>query len=167
MGLGLYKALAWGNLPRIFLVFIGLLAIVLGLFNLKDYFWYGKGGFLMEVPMGWRPRLKALISGVTSPGGAFFIGFLVSLFLLPCTSGPYIIILGMLSQKTQFTQALAYLVFYNIIFILPMILITLAVYKGFSLKQAEEFRQKRLRLLHLIIGLLLIGMGSVVLAGWI
>ena len=78
MGLGLYKALAWGNLPRIFLVFIGFLAIVLGLFNLKDYFWYGKGGFLMEVPMSWRPRLKALIARATSPIGAFFIGFLVS-----------------------------------------------------------------------------------------
>ena len=167
MGLGLYKALTWGNLPRIFLVFIGFLAIVLGLFNLKDYFWYGKGGFLMEVPMSWRPHLKTIISRVTSPGGAFFIGFLVSLFLLPCTSGPYIIILGMLSQKTNFTQAFAYLVFYNIIFILPMIFITLAVYKGFSLKQAEEFRQKKLRLLHLIIGLLLVGMGGVVLAGWI
>ncbi|OGY24045.1 MAG: hypothetical protein A2172_00665 [Candidatus Woykebacteria bacterium RBG_13_40_15] len=121
----------------------------------------------MEVPASWRPRLKSLISRVTSPVGAFFIGFLVSLFLLPCTSGPYIIILGMLSQKTLFTQALAYLVLYNLIFILPMILITLAVYKGFSLQQAEEFRLKRLRIMHLIIGLLLIGMGGVVLAGWV
>ena len=156
MGLGLYKALSWGALPRFFMTFIGVLAIILGLFNIKDYFWYGKGGFLMEVPMSWRPRLKALISRVTSPAGAFFVGFLVSLFLLPCTSGPYIVILGMLSQRTLFAQALAYLVFYNIIFILPMIL-----------QQAEEFRQKRLRLLHLIIGLLLIGMGGVVLAGWV
>jgi len=167
MGLGLYKALTWGNLPRFFLTLIGVLAIILGLFNIKDYFWYGKGGFLMEVPMSWRPRLKALISRVTNPVGAFFIGFLVSLFLLPCTSGPYIVILGMLSQRTYFAQAVGYLIFYNIIFILPMILITLAVYKGFSLAQAEEFRQKRLRLLHLIIGLLLIGMGGVVLAGWV
>src|SRR4030043_60947 len=144
MGLGLYKALTWGNLPRVFLTFIGALAIILGIFNLKDFFWYGKGGFIMEVPMSWRPRLKALIARATSRIGAFFIGFLVSLFLLPCTSGPYIIVLGMLSQKTFFTQALAYLVLYNLIFILPMILITLAVYKGFSLKQAEEFRQNRL-----------------------
>ena len=167
MGLGLYKALTWGHLPRFFLTTVGVLAIILGLFNLKDYFWYGKGGFLMEVPMSWRPRLKALISRVTSPAGAFFVGFLVSLFLLPCTSGPYIVILGMLSQRTLFAQALAYLVFYNIIFILPMILITLAVYGGFSLAQAEEFRQKKLRLLHLIIGLLLIGMGGIVIAGWV
>jgi cytochrome c biogenesis protein CcdA/glutaredoxin len=167
MGLGLYKALAWGNLPRFFLIGIGVLAIVLGLFNMKDYFWYGKGGFLMEVPMSWRPQLKSLIFSVTSPAGAFFIGFLVSLFLLPCTSGPYIIILGMLSQRTLFVQALGYLILYNIIFILPMVLITLAIYKGFNLQRAEEFRQKRLRLFHLIIGLLLIGMGGVVLAGWI
>ncbi len=167
MGLGLYKALTWGNLPRVFLTFIGALAIILGFFNLKDFFWYGKGGFIMEVPMSWRPRLKALIARATSPIGAFFTGFLVSLFLLPCTSGPYIVILGMLSQRTLFAQALGYLVLYNLIFILPMVVITLAVYKGLSVQQVEEFRQKRLRLFHLIIGLLLIGMGSAVLAGWV
>lgn len=166
MGLGLYKALSWIELPIIFTI-VGVLAIILGLFNLKDFFWYGKGGFIMEVPMSWRPRLKSVISGVTSPIGAFFMGFLVSLFLLPCTSGPYIVILGMLSQRTLFAQALGYLVLYNLVFILPMIVITLAVYKGLSVRQVEEFRQKRLRLFHLIIGLLLIGMGVLVLAGWV
>lgn len=166
MGLGLYKALSWIELPIIFTI-VGVLAIILGLFNLKDFFWYGRGGFIMEVPMSWRPRLKSIISGVTSPIGAFFMGFLVSLFLLPCTSGPYIVILGMLSQKTLFAQALGYLVLYNLVFILPMIVITLAVYKGLSVQRVEEFRLKRLRLFHLIIGLLLIGMGSAVLAGWI
>ena len=165
MGLGLYKALTFGNLPQIFTKVIASLAIIFGLLNLKDYFWYGRGGFVMEVPMSWRPRLKSLVASATSPFGAFLIGFLVSLFLLPCTSGPYLVVLGMLAQRTQFTKAFAYLILYNLIFIIPMVLLTLAVYKGLSPEKAEEIRQKRLRVLHLITGVILVGMGAIILVG--
>lgn len=166
MGLGLYKALTWGGLAGWFFKLIGWLAVILGLANLKDYFWYGKG-FLMEVPLSWRPRLKALIHSVTSPAGAFVIGFAVSLFLLPCTSGPYIVILGMLAKKTFNTQAVLYLLLYNLIFVSPMVIISFAVYKGFDPKKAEEIRQKRLRVLHLIAGIVMLLMGIVILSGWI
>jgi cytochrome c biogenesis protein CcdA/glutaredoxin len=166
MGLGLYTALGIGSTAHWFYKIIGWLAIILGLFNLKDYFWYGKG-FLMEVPLSWRPRLKSLIKSVTSPVGAFIIGFLVSLFLLPCTSGPYIIILGMLAKRVMLGKTLAYLLLYNLIFITPMVVISLAVYKGFNPAKAEEIRQKRLRVLHLIAGIVMLAMGIVVLRGWI
>lgn len=166
MGLGLYSALGVGDIAHIFYKGVGWLAIILGLFNLKDYFWYGKG-FLMEVPLSWRPKLKSLIHSVTSPAGAFAIGFLVSLFLLPCTSGPYIVILGMLAKKIQLFQTVFYLILYNLIFISPMVLISYAVYKGFDPNKAEDIRQKRLRTLHLIAGVIMLAMGLVVLQGWI
>jgi cytochrome c biogenesis protein CcdA/glutaredoxin len=166
MGLGLYKALSIGGVSGTFFKFVGWVAIVLGVLNLKDYFWYGKG-FLMEVPLSWRPRLKELIHSVTGPVGAFFIGFLVSLFLLPCTGGPYIVILGMLAKKSFDTQAILYLLVYNLIFVSPMVLISLAVYKGFDPQKAEEIRKKRLETLHLIAGVVMLGMGAFILMGWI
>jgi cytochrome c biogenesis protein CcdA len=166
MGLGLYKALGVGELSHLFFKVVGWLAIILGLLNLKDYFWYGKG-FLMEVPMSWRPKLKSLLKSVTSPIGAFGIGLLVSLILLPCTSGPYIVILGMLAKKAFQTKAVLYLILYNLIFISPMVLISFAVYKGFDPDKAEEMRQKRLRTLHLIAGLIMLAMGGAILVGWI
>lgn len=166
MGLGLYKALGIGGDSGWFFKLVGWLAIILGLFNLKDFFWYGKG-FLMEVPLSWRPKLKSIIGSVTNPRGAFAIGFLVSLFLLPCTSGPYIVILGMLANKTETLKAVLYLILYNLIFISPMVIISYAVYKGFDPKKAEEIRQSKLRILHLIAGLIMLGMGLVIIAGWI
>lgn len=166
MGLGLYKALSLGIISSWFFLIIGWIAVAIGIFNLKDYFWYGKG-FLMEVPMAWRPRLKNLIHSVVSPKGAFAIGFLVSLFLLPCTSGPYIVILGMLAKNTFDIQAVLYLLLYNLIFISPMILISLAVYKGFNPAIAEEIRLKQLRTIHLITGIIMIVMGVVILKGWL
>ena len=165
MGLGLYKALSISGISEVFYKTVGWLALILGFLNLKDYFWYGKG-FLMEVPIAWRPKLQNLIKSITSPLGAFSIGFLVSLILLPCTSGPYIVILGMLAQKTLTLKAVLYLILYNLIFISPMIIITLAVYKGFNPNKAEKIRQKHLKTLHLIAGLIMIIMGIIILKGW-
>lgn len=163
MGLGIYQALSTANFSTWFIKGIAVLALILGFLNLKDFFWYGGGGFIMEVPMSWRPKMKSLIHSITSPTGAFLIGFLVSLFLLPCTSGPYIVILGMLSQKENFMSALSWLLLYNAIFVLPMIIISLAVFKGLNPHKAEEARQKRLRILHLVAGILMIGMGVLIL----
>jgi len=48
-----------------------------------------------------------------------------------------------------------------------MILISFAVFKGFDPNKAEEIRQKRLKTLHLIAGIIMLAMGAVILMGWI
>lgn len=164
MGLGLYSIISTAGTTALFMKIIGGVAIVLGLFNLKDFLWYGKL-FVMEVPMSWRPKLKALVKSITGPVSAFLIGFLVSVFLLPCTSGPYIVILGMLGHGETYMQAILLLVLYNLIFILPMIAITVAVYFGMNVEKAEETRMKNLKILHLIAGIIMLAMGIVLVAG--
>lgn len=171
MGLGLFSAIQATGLSYVFYWIVAILAILVGLFNLKDYLWYGKW-FIMEVPISWRPRMKVLIRSVTSVPGAFLIGFVVSLFLLPCTSGPYIVILGLLAKAATRSYAIMLLLLYNLIFILPMILITLGIYFGFTTtEQAEEWRRRKLKFLHLITGIiiLLLGVGMLlsILLGWI
>ncbi|MEA3272615.1 MAG: glutaredoxin domain-containing protein [Patescibacteria group bacterium] len=164
MGLGLYSAIQVASLTHTFYFVIAILAVLIGLFNLKDYLWYGKW-FKMEVPDSWRPALQKLIKGITSIPGAFLIGFVISLFLLPCTSGPYIIILGLLAKTTTRSGAIFLLLLYNFIFVLPMLLITGAVFFGFTTtEEAEEWRQKKLRILHLIAGciILLLGIGILI-----
>ncbi len=158
MGLGLYSVVASFQASGIFMKSIGIIAVIIGLLNLKDYFWYGKG-FLMEVPLSWRPKMKKIIGGVTNPLGAFLIGFVVSLFLLPCTSGPYIVIIGMLGQKVTHTIAIKLLLLYNLIFISPMILISIGTYGGLNIQKSEEKRSQNLKTLHLIAGIIMILMG--------
>ncbi|MBW3016947.1 cytochrome c biogenesis protein [Candidatus Woesearchaeota archaeon] len=164
MGVGLYSAIQVAGMTHWFYAVVAVLAIIVGLFNLKDYFWYGKW-FVMEVPMTWRPKMKALLRSVTSVPGAFMIGFVVSLFLLPCTSGPYIVILGLLAKAAERGYALLLLLLYNFIFVLPMLIITFAIYFGFTTtEQAEEWRTKKLKVLHLIAGIiiLLLGIGMLI-----
>jgi len=155
MGLGVYRAITVFNLPQIISLVVGIVALVIGLANLKDAFWYGKF-FIMEVPVSWRPKMKLILKKITSPAGAFLAGFLVSLFLLPCTSGPYVVVLGLLAEKVAFAKTFALLILYNAIFILPMILITLAVsYFGVKAGKLEDWRQKNLKSLHLVAGIIM------------
>ncbi|NEW60090.1 cytochrome c biogenesis protein CcdA [Sulfurovum sp. bin170] len=162
MGLGLYSVVASFETTHTFMMIIGVIAILIGLFNIKDYFWYGKG-FLMEVPMSWRGKLKSLIKSVVNPLGAFFIGIVISLFLLPCTSGPYIVITSMLGHSESFLHALTLLILYNIVFILPMLFITIGVSFGLDINKAEELRQKNLQRLHLVAGVIMLLMGIAIL----
>ena len=169
MGIGLLETIRATTLTFsvYFYNVVGIIAIIFGLLNVKDYFWYGGGGFLMEVPQSWRPKMKELIRKVTTPWGGFTVGLLISLFLLPCTSGPYIVILGMLAVKTTFLKAFLYLIFYNLIFIAPMAAIVLAMYFGLPPEKAEQWRKNKLRLLHLIAGVILVALGVVILGGWL
>lgn len=146
---------------------VGVASIIFGLLNIKDYFWYGAGGFIMEVPQRWRPKMKKLITGVTSPWGAFVIGLIISLFLLPCLSGPYIVVLGMIAAKATFLKGLLYMIVYNLIFILPMSIVVIAMYFGLPPEKAEQWRKNKLRLLHLIAGVILVALGVVILGEWL
>lgn len=164
MGLGLYSAIGAAGVTQALYFVVGVLAVLIGLFNLKDYLWYGKW-FVMEVPLSWRPVLKRLIQRVTSVPGAFATGFLVSLFLLPCTSGPYIVIIGLLGKTATRASAMYWLLLYNAIFVLPMIAITTAVYFGATTaEKAEQWRSSHLRLLHLIAGTIILILGVAMLA---
>ena len=138
---------------------LGVAAIILGLLNIKDWIRHKPGGFATEMPLSFRPKVKKIISGVTSPKGAFFVGIFVTVFLLPCTIGPYIIAGGILSIF-KIIEALPFLLLYNLIFISPMIAITLIVYTGFAkVENVSGWRKKNVRKLHLIAGIIMLGLG--------
>jgi len=165
-GLGLFSALQISGLSYLFYKIIGLIAIIIGLANIKDYFWYGAGGFIMEIPRTWRPILKKMLSSVTSPLGAFLMGFIVCLFELPCTGGPYIFILGLLAEKTTLWGSLPILAIYNLFFVLPLVIITLLIAFGFeSVEKATSWKDRNIRLLHLIAGIIMLILGIIVLFG--
>lgn len=74
-----------------------------------------------------------------------------------------------MAETTTRNHALLYLLLYNFIFVLPMIGITLAIYFGITTtEKAEEWRQHKLKTLHLIAGviLLLLGIGMFIAMKW-
>lgn len=163
MGFGLFSVLQTSSLNRMFYIFVTVLAVIVGLLNIKDYFWYGRG-FLMEIPLSWRPAMKNIIRKATSPLGAFLVGFVVSCFELPCTGGPYIVILGLLAKEVTRATGTIYLLLYNLVFVTPLIVLTIIIYKGLSTtEKLEKIRQDKIKVLHLIAGVLMLGIAGVMI----
>lgn len=146
---------------------LGFLAIILGLLNLKDFIRYKPGGFLTEMPMFLRPKAQSLFFKATTPQGALGVGAFVTVFLLPCTIGPYVICGGILCALSLF-KALPWLLLYNLIFVLPMLVITALCYLGLTTaEKVQGWREENIRYFHLIAGLIILGLGMAMIFGWI
>ena len=144
---------------------LGGLAVLLGLLNIRDFIKYRPGAVGTEMPLFLRPKVKRIISGIVSPKGAFLIGSFVTIFLLPCTVGPYVIAGGILSFF-KFLQTLPWLVFYNFIFVLPMLLIVFLVYFGVEkIEEVSRWKDRNIRRIHLAAGIIMVFLGIVIMFG--
>ena len=136
-----------------------LFANALGVYNVKDFFWYQPGGLLREMPMSWRPRMQKILAGIESPKGGFLLGIFVTLFLLPCTIGPLIMACALLA-KLGTIAAIPWLLLYNFVFVLPMVIIVIAIYVGLTMvENVVEWKDQNIKYLHLIAGLIMAGIG--------
>jgi len=159
-GLGLFTVVQVSGFSGIFSLLVGLIAILAGMLYLKDVFWYGKGGFTMEVPRSLKPLLMKMLKGVTSPFGAFVMGFVVVCFELPCTGGPYLFILGQMANSSTRLQAVPLLLYYNFIFVLPLIVISLLLYSNlFSMGKVRDWNNKNKHTLRLVGGFAMVALG--------
>ncbi len=164
-GLGILAALGVASSTITLTIFklSAVLLIILGLLNIKDFFWYGQG-LSLSIPESKKPTIEKYVKKASIPA-AIILGLLVSAFELPCTGGVYIAILSLLAVKTSYTTGILYLLLYNLIFVLPLIVILLVVYYGYSSKKIEEMRKQSRSWLRLIIGLLMLVFGILILAG--
>jgi cytochrome c biogenesis protein CcdA len=160
-GLGLFKAIqSLTKVTHYIYLASGIIVLIAGLIEIKDFFWYRGLGISLEIPMSLRPYMHKLAEKGTLPA-AIIMGFLVSLFELPCTGGIYLAILTMMSMNKTF--ALGYLLIYNLIFILPLIVITLIVYKGANPEKLDKWRQKERKWMKIGAGIILIALGLYIL----
>ena len=97
IGVGLLYAVDFFGVSAWMYKAVGFLAVLVGLLNIKDAFFYGAGGFVSEIPQRWRPALMRILMKVSTPAGAFAAGFIVTLFEAPCTDGPYLFAIGLLA----------------------------------------------------------------------
>jgi len=157
MWVGLYRALAFAEWTYYLKLIVWLLGVWIWIFNIKDYFWYWKW-FVMEVPYSWRPKMHKLVENIVSPWWAFLVWFLISLFLLPCTSWPYLTILWYLASESSALSMwwYIYLAVYNLIFIVPMAIITLIIWTWYkTIDELAKIRKQNIRLIHLVIWILM------------
>lgn len=146
---------------------IGGFVIVLGLISMKDFFWYGKG-ISLEIAPRYKEKINKM-AGSISIVGIITLGTFVAVVELPCTGGPYLAITSILAKSFDRTASL-YLLLYNAIFVLPLVVILFMIYFGTSTRLLKQWRQSNRKWMNLASGLLMVGLGVLLILhyhlGW-
>lgn len=146
---------------------VGSVVILLGLIELKDFFWYGQG-ISLEIAPRHKEKLTKMAANL-SMVGIIAIGGFVAMVELPCTGGPYLAITALLAKSFD-QQAFVYLLIYNFIFVLPLLIILFMIYFGASTLKLKEWRIGKRKWMNLATGFLMIFLGAFLIAyyrlGW-
>ena len=86
---------------------------------------------------------------------SFGLGLLASFMLLPCSAGPYIVFLGLLTPGNWLLSFIL-LLYYNLVFVSPLVLILVLIILGVSRKTIRDFIMRNHRWLSIIAGILLV-----------
>ncbi len=164
VGLSIIHVFVMSGVIGIFRNIVIVVAVAAGLVNIKDYFLHDMKATL-AIPEFARPLITKYVYKASVPA-AITLGVLATLVELPCTGGIYIPIITVIAQ-TWSPTSIAYLILYNIIYIIPILVITGVVYMGITPESAEEWRTGRRRYMHLIGGLAMLLIGAAMLAGLI
>jgi len=172
IGLGFYKVLdLLGNLLNVIAkwvyVFTALLCLTLAIFSFRDV-GKAKNGNLedmqLKLPKGLRKRINAIIRKGRSANryavGAFVSGMLISLLELACTGQVYLPTIIFVSSVPELRlQAIFYLVIYNLLFILPLVVVFILAYFGTTSKDLTRFLQKHAPAVKIGLGIVFTALG--------
>jgi cytochrome c biogenesis protein CcdA len=95
---------------------------------------------------------------------AVALGGLVGLCEFPCTGGPYLMVVGLLHDQTTFGAGLGYLVLYNVIFALPLVIILLIASDKALLEKVEAWKKRSTRAVRLWSGSAMVALGLVIIS---
>ncbi len=123
IGIGILQALHLFNTPHFMAKVGAAFLIALGVINLINEF-FPSFPIKLRIPQAAHNKMALLMNKATLPA-VFLLGVLVGLCEFPCTGGPYLMVLGLLHDQGTYFSGVGYLLFYNLIFILPLVIILL------------------------------------------
>jgi len=164
VGIGLFSAFSLSGLAKPFSILGGLIALILGIITLADVV-RNRETYLLSIPESGKGMLGTYIRKATLPG-AFILGIMAGVLGFTCTGGIYISILGLMGRQMTFLSGLPWLILYNLIYVLPLVILTLLVAYGISPERADRWRTENKRAIRVVIGVILVGLGVVILSGW-
>ena len=193
IGLGifnfLYSLKSTLILSKSLTILIGVFSIILGFFALYDFIKFiiskDPQSQTLQLPGAIKKRIQALVGFFYRKDkakdsarlkahpqivklilSAVISGFLVTLLETVCTGQLYLPTITYILKATQFkSEALFYLLLYNIMFVLPLILIFMLALLGVSSAQFTVFLKKHLAMIKLFMALLFLILGWVLIRG--
>jgi len=164
----LFNALAILQNIRIISLAAGIVALIMGILNIKDFFYFKQGPSL-SIPEEKRTiifgRMRSLVRATYLPailGGAIFLAVTVNFYELLCTLGfPLVYTTQLAAYHFPATTYYLYLILYNIVYVIPLIIILLAFTFTLGRAKLSEWRGRQLKLLS---GIMILSFGILFVA---
>lgn len=164
---------AWLNLFRLIghldliTSIAAIVAIVIGVINVKDFFWF-KRGVSLSIPEQAKPRLfqrmRDLLQArslLTLLAATIGLALFANMYEFFCTAGfPMVYTRILTLSDLSTTQYYAYLLFYNLIYVVPLAFIVLLFVASMGMRKLQESQGKVLKLLA---GMMMLSLGIVLL----
>lgn len=161
VGLGLYSFVSKFDLSggaKVLNWIIGGVLTVAGLIQFKDFLGI-EGGPHLRIPTASKERLQSLVERVSYPT-TIVLGVLVTLLETPCSLPIYVGTATILSQSGMaFPLVIGYFLYYNFLFVLPLIVVLVIMWRGQKLVEVKEWEHKAKKWMHLGLSVVLLAMG--------
>lgn len=187
IGLGLfgfvYHIEGFWLIRRIFNISIGIFSIIIGILSLYDFVRFKKTnkteGLLLQLPPALKNQIHYIIGlhyrktkeekGEESVSekhifrliiSALVMGFLVSIIEAVCTGQTYLPTIVFIFKTTSLKlQALGYLLLYNFMFIVPLLIIFVFALLGTTSEQFSAILKRHLGTIKILMGIMFLGLG--------
>lgn len=169
VGLGMLNIIRTANyFPMVssiirYILIIGL--VLLALYSFYDAWLVKKGrtgDIKLQLPKQLKKRIHKTIKENTRKRGlitgTIIIGVMVTIFELSCTGQVYLPIIAYIIKIEGSLSAYAYLSLYNLAFILPLLVVFIAIYKGTTNQNLINWFQGRLFWIKVMLGLFFLTM---------
>lgn len=173
VGLGLYQVLEMvsetlDTIAKIVYAVTGVFCLVLAGLSFRDYKKAKEGDIhdmLLTLPEPMRKRINTTIRRGRKTRnyilGAFGAGIMISFLELACTGQVYLPTIIFVSSIPELRlQAFLYLVLYNLLFILPLVVIFVLVYFGTTSKDLTQWLHEKAAAVKFAMSLVFIALGS-------
>ncbi len=162
VGLGLYSFVSQFDLSKGATVLnwiVGGSLTLAGLIQFKDFLGI-EGGPHLRIPTASKERLQGLVEKTSYPT-VIVLGILVTLLETPCSLPIYVGTATILSQSGMaFPLVMGYFLYYNFLFVLPLLIVLVIMWRGQRLVEVKEWEHKAKRWMHLGLAVVLLGMGA-------
>ena len=161
IGLVFYQTVSWFHASSMFGLInkvIGATLLVGGLIQIKD-FWLPNVGPHLKIPSASKNVLMKYVEQGSIPATAV-LAVLVTALETPCSLPLYVGTATVLSQSGMAPLLVAgYFIYYNFLFVLPLIVLLLMVWKGKKIIELNEWKHKAERWMQLVLGVLMVLLG--------
>ncbi|MHC4986023.1 MAG: hypothetical protein ACYTFO_07700 [Planctomycetota bacterium] len=177
LGIGLLAAIKTFAVTRgislVLTYVVAALTFVLAGWCFVDAFRFARSGQVPKGALGMPAAVKQRVhkvirTGLKTPSlilGSLGVGFLVAILESICTGQVYLpTILFVFRTTDRRLEALGYLTLYNVMFILPLVVLVALSYWGVGSQRLGAVMRKRLGTVKVLLGVLFVALGVLLLA---